>query len=408
MSAKEPQESFITKHQSKLASFLSQPLLLKVAALTMMVIVICLTATSVLLLSSRNELSKKLGQKTRDFEQKSSELKKVTSEDQFVKNKELELEIKNIHDSFKAAATAYELLSDYQIKAKNTSSETKAFANILNLLSSKNFASAISEIASLAAKIKTEQDKLLATTPLTIGANLSVNNSPPSSGFSRQKVHTDIGDYIVDIVSADLASTRVIVDSASDDTCTNNCPALPLSDYVSRSGAFAGVNGTYFCPADYPSCAGKTNSFDLLVMNKNKRYLNSENNVYSTNPAAIFGNGWIRFVGAAQEWGRDTGVDGVISNFPLLVSGRNVVFGGNSDPKQGSRGNRSFVANNGTTVYIGVVYNATVAESAQVLKAMNMENGLNLDSGGSTALWFGGYKTGPGRNIPNAILFVRK
>lgn len=373
-----------------------------------MVIVICLTATSVLLLSSRNELSKKLGQKTRDFEQKSSELKKVTSEDQFVKNKELELEIKNIHDSFKAAATAYELLSDYQIKAKNTSSETKAFANILNLLSSKNFASAISEIASLAAKIKTEQDKLLATTPLTIGANLSVNNSPPSSGFSRQKVHTDIGDYIVDIVSADLASTRVIVDSASDDTCTNNCPALPLSDYVSRSGAFAGVNGTYFCPADYPSCAGKTNSFDLLVMNKNKRYLNSENNVYSTNPAAIFGNGWIRFVGAAQEWGRDTGVDGVISNFPLLVSGRNVVFGGNSDPKQGSRGNRSFVANNGTTVYIGVVYNATVAESAQVLKAMNMENGLNLDSGGSTALWFGGYKTGPGRNIPNAILFVRK
>ena len=25
--------------------------------------------------------------------------------------------------------------------------------------------------------------------------------------------------------------------------------------------------------------------------------------------------------------------------------------------------------------------------------------------GGSTALWFGGYKAGPGRNIPNAIIF---
>ena len=45
---------------------------------------------------------------------------------------------------------------------------------------------------------------------------------------------------------------------------------------------------------------------------------------------------------------------------------------------------------------------------SQVLKAMGLENALNLDSGGSVALWSGGYKAGPGRNIPNAILFVRK
>jgi len=31
-----------------------------------------------------------------------------------------------------------------------------------------------------------------------------------------------------------------------------------------------GINGSFFCPADYPTCAGKTGSFDLLVMNKNK------------------------------------------------------------------------------------------------------------------------------------------
>ena len=36
------------------------------------------------------------------------------------------------------------------------------------------------------------------------------------------------------------------------------------------------------------------------------------------------------------------------------------------------------------------------------------ENALNLDSGGSTALWSGGYKAGPGRYIPNAILFVNR
>jgi hypothetical protein len=71
-------------------------------------------------------------------------------------------------------------------------------------------------------------------------------------------------------------------------------------------------------------------------------------------------------------------------NYPLLVSGGNVSFGGDDDPKKGSKGNRSFVSNKGSIAYIGVVHSA------------------------STALWSGGYKVGPGRNLPNVILFVRK
>ena len=39
---------------------------------------------------------------------------------------------------------------------------------------------------------------------------------------------------------------------------------------------------------------------------------------------------------------------------------------------------------------------------------MGVQNALNLDSGGSTALWSGGYKVGPGRNIANAVLLVGK
>jgi hypothetical protein len=143
-------------------------------------------------------------------------------------------------------------------------------------------------------------------------------------------------------------------------------------------------------------------------MNKNKVYFNSDNNKFSTVPAVVFGSGFVRFVGQSLDWGRDTGIDSMIANQPLLVAGGNVVFGGDGDPKKGSRGNRSFVANRGNIVYIGVVHNATVAESGRVLKAMGMDNALNLDSGGSTALWSGGYKVGPGRNIPNAILFIRK
>jgi hypothetical protein len=99
----------------------------------------------------------------------------------------------------------------------------------------------------------------------------------------------------------------------------------------------------------------------------------------------------------------------MISNQGLLLSGGNIQFGGDGDPKKGSRGSRSFVGSKGGTAYIGVVHNATVAEVARVLKTMGLESALNLDSGGSTALFAnGGYKIGPGRGIPNAILFVRK
>jgi hypothetical protein len=232
------------------------------------------------------------------------------------------------------------------------------------------------------------------------------SNTPPGSGYSRQSVTSDAGTFTVSLIAADLNSTRVIVDTASDGDCRDNCPVMPLGSYVARNGAFAGVNGSYFCPALYPQCAGKANSFDTLLMNKNKVYFNSDNNVYSTVPAAIFSGGSARFVGRSLEWGRDTGVDAVIANHPLLVSGGQVAFGGNDDPKQGSKGNRSFVANKGSMVYIGVVHSVTVAESARTLAALGMDNALNLDSGGSAALWSGGYRVGPGRDIPNAVLFV--
>ncbi|MDZ4209646.1 MAG: phosphodiester glycosidase family protein [Candidatus Curtissbacteria bacterium] len=235
-----------------------------------------------------------------------------------------------------------------------------------------------------------------------------INNSPPASGFSRQNVQTDQGTFSVDIISADLGSTKVVVDTASESDCSDNCPTMPLTDYVARSGAFAGINGSYFCPAEYPQCAGKANSFDMLVMNKNKYYFNSDNNVYSTLPAAIFGQGFARFVTQTLQWGRDTGVDAVIANHPLLILDNQIMFGGNDDPKQSGKGSRSFIGATGSTVYIGVVRSATVAQEAQVMKALGIASALNLDNGGSVALWFGNYKAGPGRNIPNAVLFVRR
>lgn len=341
--------------------------------------------------------------------EKNKEYNDLKNQDQYKINKKLEEEIANIQKTYKKAVSVFENLKDLPVTLKGISDFDKLFAKSLDMLSQRNYASAEATLLDLDSKIKAEKDKIAAASVVSMNLDsIASNNTPPGSGYSRQRVDVGGGSYAVDIIAGDLSSTRVIVDTASDSDCRDNCPVLSLSDYASRNGAYAGVNGSYFCPASYPTCAGKTNSFDTLLMNKNKRYFNSDNNVYSTVPAVIFGSGWIRFVGRSLDWGRDTGVDGVIANQPLIVSGGKSVFGGDGDPKKGSKGSRSFVANKGNTVYIGVVHNVTVAESGLVLQAMGIDNALNLDSGGSTALWSGGYKVGPGRNIPNAVLFIRK
>jgi len=336
----------------------------------------------------------------------SAQLLYLQNQDQKLRNDKLQQEIVEIEKTYNQAVTVYEKLVKLRELTTKTADYDSAFTKALTLLAIRNYASASAQLAELDTKIKKEQANISST--FTIPPNINSSNNPPGSGFSSQKVTTDIGEYLVSMVAGDLASTKVVVDTASDGDCRDNCSVLALSDYVSRNGAFAGINGSYFCPASYPSCVGKTNSFDTLLMNKNKVYFNSDNNIYSVVPAVIFGGSWVRFVGKSQEWGRDTGIDSMIANQPMTVAGSNVVFGGDGDPKKGSKGTRSFVAHRGNTVYIGVVYNVTVAEAAYVHKALGFEDALNLDSGGSTALWFGGYKVGPGRAIPNAILFVRR
>ncbi|MBI4225806.1 phosphodiester glycosidase family protein [Candidatus Roizmanbacteria bacterium] len=337
-----------------------------------------------------------------------NELEDLKSQDQYVINKTLEADIKAIETTYNQAVETYERLLDLKVISKKTEKFDSAFAESLTLLSQRNYASAEANFDLLMTQIEEEKNKIVSS--FTIPANVPTNNAPPSSGYSRQVVHTDIGDFLFDIVTADLNSTRVIVDTASDGDCSDNCPRFPLATFVARNGGFAGINGAYYCPADYPSCSGKVNSFDLLVMNKNKVYFNSNNNVYSTNPVVIFKDNWARFVRQASEWGRDISVDAVISNFPLLVFENQIVFSGYKDHyKWGIKSTRSFVGANGNTVYIGVIHNASLEEAAKALQTLGIQYAMNLDGGGSTALWVNGsYAVGPGRELTNVIVFVRK
>lgn len=355
--------------------------------------------------ADRSDIAAKLSETEATLASQSARVVELESEDQRLINQDLQATIVSVQSTFHKLASTYEEVIDLRATGVKTAKLDNRVATLISQLSKQDYKSAELGLASLSAQIKIEKDKI-AVQPKDV-ATLPQSNTPPASGYSRQTVTVGDQQFVVGLVAADLNSTKVLVDTASDGDCANDCPVMSVGAYAARNGAIAAINGSYFCPASYPSCAGKTNSFDTLLMNKNKKYFNSDNNVYSSVPAAIFSAGSARFVGKSQEWGRDTGVDAVIANYPLLVSGGQVVAGDGGDGKLSSRGSRSFIGNKGSTVYIGVVQGVTVVESGKVLAALGLDNALNLDSGGSTALWVGGgYKAGPGRDVPNVIILV--
>ena len=348
-----------------------------------------------------NDLSNRNSGLDKKIKSVNSELAELKNQDQYKINEGLKKNIKNIEDTYEQSLSSYQKILDLRAQKAKTTDLENQFAKVLNYLSALNYSSASADLKLLSGNIKKVEDSLAVTQTANF-TDAPVSNSAPGSGFSQQKVSTEKGEFLVSIVAADLNSTRVIVDTASDSDCRDNCPALPLATYVARSGGFAGINGSYFCPPDYPACAGKVNSFDTLLMNKNNVYFNSGNNVYSSVPLVYFTGNTMGVRGHSSDWGRDTGVDSVIAMQTLLVSG------GNPTGAIGAKGAKTFIGARGSTVYIGIVYNATFNEAGIALKTMGIENAVNLDQDGSIALWYGGYKAGLGRNLPNAVVLIRK
>jgi hypothetical protein len=226
--------------------------------------------------------------------------------------------------------------------------------------------------------------------------------------YQRQNVSTARGVFVADVLSFDLSQVWARTFTAHEDDCQSDCPLKPLASYVAENGGVAGINGSYFCPADYASCDSRKNSFDLLVFDyRSKKYLNSDNNQYSVNPLMNFYPGSANLYMQASGYGRDTGVDGVVSNYPALLQSGNVVvnegaLGGNMNGK-GTRGGIGFA---GSRVWAVIVRGASVGDAAYVFQALGAQNAMNLDGGGSAAMYVNGsYRVGPGRNLPNVVVF---
>lgn len=260
-----------------------------------------------------------------------------------------------------------------------------------------------------------------------LGAAMPLQFSGGSnSSWEKRSVSTSSGTYTVNIVHINLANPKLKVYSLAATTSTNcfnhPCATTSLQNYANQVGAFAAINGSYFCPADYSACSSYPGSFYWLWYNSlTKNFTNSYQNQFNNGPVIAFDtNNKYYYIKVARDWpGKDAfeaqhGVtlQAVFSNGPgLIYENANVLDTNTLDSKQltvkSARSGIGFVGAN--DMYLVVASGATVVDLKNIMQSLGMEHAVDLDGGGSSALLYSGqYKVGPGRNMPNALVFAEK
>lgn len=254
----------------------------------------------------------------------------------------------------------------------------------------------------------------------------SLHSSPPlspprsSPSFSQtsveysQRIVTASGGmtYTIDVITADLdKGIRALTVAANDQNCTSDCPASLLADFVQRLGGVAGINGTYFCPPDQLHCAGQKNSFVSFLFNSlSGTFLNEEKRtLQAAGGLFVFRPGSITFFQNPAEFTLDKRITGAIASWPIIIAGGKNVLDPNSidEHQRMTSGTRGALGNKGNTLYLISARNATLPDLARIMQTMELENGINIDGEGSSALYYrGAYKVGPGRPVPNALILA--
>lgn len=231
-----------------------------------------------------------------------------------------------------------------------------------------------------------------------------------SAGYSYSTIKTEKGTtHGVYLIKLPLSDYKVKTVAAIENDCKDNCPTKTLQQYTSENNAYAGMTGSYACPPDYASCKGKVNSFDFTLYDSNDRKW------FNKGALTWFKTGMITFNGSSSKFYRKTSeydgdsVTAGVSNFPsLLKNGEYVVDDDLLTSYQKVRALRGAIGVGSENIYLVYVNNATVQETAYVMKALGAKNALNLDGGGTAAMVVNGkYVVGPGRGVANAILLIK-
>ncbi|KKR31831.1 MAG: Copper amine oxidase domain protein [Candidatus Falkowbacteria bacterium GW2011_GWF2_39_8] len=239
------------------------------------------------------------------------------------------------------------------------------------------------------------------------------------SSYEYKTIKTKSGDFLADVITIDLANPdlKIITDTANDFNCKSGCRARSLIDYVNENDAFAGINGSYF-----DTSWDKKNYYFFPVYNSNKKIFINEDQLkwWTTGPVMAFdtNNKFYYFKDSREfkgvaDFESKFGVklQAAIGNKPRLTeNGLNQLIDWEVDLKQRTvKTSRNAIGYKNNKIYLIVAYKATVPDLANVSEALGMEYALNLDGGYSTAMFYNDeLVSGPGRDIPNVILFANK
>lgn len=254
----------------------------------------------------------------------------------------------------------------------------------------------------------TDYDK---TTELTAATTIDQNLVSTSR---TEKVITTRGTFDTEIVALHKSRFEMITDTGDTVDCSNGCATKPLADYVAENVATIGIHGTYFCPPDYTNCAGKTNTFLGPVYNTAAGVMLNAGDlpIHEGPMIAMATDGRYEFYHRTKDFNHSFTLGAALANYPSLVENGTVIVESEArlaETNPTVKSIRGGIGFNDRFVYLVIVHSATVTDLAYVMQTLGATSALNLDGGGSAALWYdGAYTFGPGRSLPNAILFKQR
>lgn len=339
---------------------------------------------------------------------KLSESIKLNAEIESLENQLKELSSKKDNADYLKITQVYTIYNQFTSKIKrNTDSKLKTtdYENKIlawgTQLLNKDYDTIIKSIDESISTLDSDYKAYLATLP------------PPATkageGYSYTTVTTNNGKFGVYLLKVSLSSVKVVTASANGSDCKDNCPTKSLADHIKDNGGYAGMNGTYFCPPDYSSCSGKTNSFDYaFYKSSDSKWLNKNALSWGDTGLATFNGHSAKFYKKTSEYSGSS-VSAGISNFPtLLKDGNNVIDNRIVTEYQKLKGRKGAIGKDDANLYLALINSATIYDAADVMKSLGAKDALNIDGGGSSAMYVNGsYVVGPGRSLPNAIVLVK-
>lgn len=384
---------------------------------TLLFLIFILSLGSVFSIQTNKTQIANLNRVVRELEKQAADLNlqvtNLSKENEALKKDDARVELATYNNAVGKYEAIKEKTASYKSKGVNVTDIEKKLPEAIDLILGKKY----TEADTLLSQMDTDLEKLLKAKQDADAAALARSKfyyppaascTIPSAGYCYLSISTSNGTFKIHVVAINLSGTTIITDTANSSDCANNCPTKPLLSYVQANGTYAGIHGTYFCPPDYASCAGKVNSYDFPVYNSNlNKWLNEGNLSWSNRAMMAFTNSGVVFYPQANTYTGLSGLKAAITNFPGLVAGgNNIVNNYSLTSAQLTKGTRGGIGVKGGTLYLVVTSSATVPDLAAIMMALGVNSALNLDGGGSAALVYqGSYKVGPGRSLPNAILF---